>query len=273
MIFEATFKVFSLVSGRRFMSDLAEAQAKGYLSRVPHFNSIFNYLEMPELTPILHALIERSSLALKAIETMFAVDSSGFSTARFVTWYNTRYGHEQDNHDWIKAHLMCGVKTNIVTSVEITGRYEHDSTQFVSLVNATARNFHLDEVTADKAYLSRNHVELVASKGGTAYIPFKSNTTGESGGSDVWEKLWHFYCLNRETFLDHYHRRSNVESTFSMIKAKFGNALRSKTDQGQINELLCKVLCHNICVVIQSMYELGIEPSFDTTTYDTNALA
>jgi hypothetical protein len=28
------------------------------------------------------------------------------------------------------------------------------------------------------------------------------------------------------------------------------------------NELLCKVLCHNICYVIQSMYELGIELRF-----------
>jgi transposase len=262
MVFAAAFKVYSTVSCRRFMTDLAEAHGKGFLSRTPHYNSIFNYLDMPEMTPILRSLIERSSLALKAIETNFAVDSSGFSVARFVSWYNVRYEHAQDNHDWIKAHLMCGVKTNIVTSVEITGRYTHDATQFEPLVNTTARNFQIEDVTADKAYLSRRHLEHVASKGGTAYIPFKSNSTGETGGSDVWGKLWHLYCLKRETFLEHYHQRSNVESTYSMIKAKFGNALRSKTDQGQINELLCKVLCHNICCVIQSMHELGIEAQF-----------
>jgi hypothetical protein len=39
-------------------------------------------------------------------------------------------------------------------------------------------------------------------------------------------------------------------------------AMRSKTETAQMNELLCKVLCHNICVLIQSMYELGIEPQF-----------
>ena len=59
-----------------------------------------------------------------------------------------------------------------------------------------------------------------------------------------------------------YHKRSNVESTFSMIKAKFGGAIRSKGDTAIINEALCKVLCHNICCVIQSMHELGIEPTF-----------
>lgn len=38
--------------------------------------------------------------------------------------------------------------------------------------------------------------------------------------------------------------------------------LRSKTRTAQINEALCKVLAHNLCCLIQSMYELGIEPTF-----------
>lgn len=98
--------------------------------------------------------------------------------------------------------------------------------------------------------------------GATAFIPFKSNTTGDSGGSAEWERLWHLFSLNRPTFLDHYHQRSNVESTFAMIKAKFGAAIRSKGEIAQVNELLAKVLCHNVCCVIQSMFELGIEAQF-----------
>ena len=62
----------------------------------------------------------------------------------------------------------------------------------------------------------------------------------------------------------HYHRRSNVETAFSMIKRKFGDSLRSKCDTSMINEALCKILCHNIVVVIHEMYELGIRPDFGT---------
>lgn len=62
--------------------------------------------------------------------------------------------------------------------------------------------------------------------------------------------------------MENYHKRSNVETTFSMIKRKFGERLRTKTETAQKNELLCKILCHNICVVIQSMYELGITVTF-----------
>ena len=51
-----------------------------------------------------------------------------------------------------------------------------------------------------------------------------------------------------------------------MIKSRFSGHIRSKTDTAIVNELLCKVLCHNICVVIQPMYELGIEPTFCAET-------
>lgn len=68
----------------------------------------------------------------------------------------------------------------------------------------------------------------------------------------------------RRWFLQQYHKRSNVESTFSMIKAKFGDSLRSKTETAQVNEALCKVPAHNICCLIQSMSELKIKPEFWT---------
>lgn len=62
--------------------------------------------------------------------------------------------------------------------------------------------------------------------------------------------------------MQYYHKRSNVETTFMMIKTKFGDSLRSKTTRAMINEALCKVLCHNICCLINAMYELGLKPKF-----------
>ncbi len=45
----------------------------------------------------------------------------------------------------------------------------------------------------------------------------------------------------------------------SMIKAKFGDVVRRRSDIGQLNE----VLCPNICVLIQAIHALRIEPTFD----------
>ena len=86
------FKVYSTFSGRRFQTDLDDAVVAGLLSRPVRYNTIFDYLENPILTPILIAMIHRSSLPLKSIESDFAVDSSGFSTSRFVRWFDHKYG-------------------------------------------------------------------------------------------------------------------------------------------------------------------------------------
>jgi len=264
MIFSAAFKTFSTVSGRRFVSDLRDAHGKGYLSKMPSYNAIFDYLKMESLTPLLKDLIAQSSLPLKSIETAFAVDSSGFSTTSYVRWFDVKYGKDEDWHDWIKMHLMCGTSTHIVTSVELSRARHHDSPFFKPLVDATAQSgFNMQEISADKGYISSDNLHTAVEHGAIPYIPFKSNVNIKRG-DDLWKKLYHFYSFKREEFLAHYHRRSNVETVFAMIKAKFGEKLRCKTETAQINEALCKVLCHNLCVVIQSMYELGVDPTFCT---------
>ena len=159
---------------------------------------------------------------------------------------------------------MCGVKTNVVTAIEITDRFAGDSPHFKPLVEATAQNFYMmQEVSADKAYISDNNLKAVFAAHAMPYIPFKSNSTAETKRkSDIWKRMYHYYAYNQEWFMSHYHKRSNVETTMMMIKSKFGDALRSKTKRAQINEALCKILCHNICCLIQSMYELGLKPKF-----------
>ena len=107
-----------------------------------------------------------------------------------------------------------------------------------------------------QAHLSLENTDAITNAGGTPYIAIKSKTTGMIGGS--FEAMYHSFCLNRDAYLTHYHKRSNVESTMNMMKAKFGDSVRSKTDVAMTNEALCKVLCHNLCCLISAIYELGL---------------
>jgi transposase len=169
---------------------------------------------------------------------------------------------------------MCGVRTNVVTAVEMTDYRGADSPQFRPLLATTAQNFTIRDVTADKAYSSKANLQAVEDAGGTAFVPFKAHRTGPVPAihapeamlpqfSTAWEKMYALFVYQRDTFLARYHVRSNVETTFSMIKRKFGDSLRSKSDVGQINEVLAKVIAHNLCVIIASIYELGLEmPTF-----------
>lgn len=260
MVYSLIFKVYSTLSTRRFMSDLREASERGHIGKVPHYNSIIGYLEKPELTALLRELIIETSKPLKAVETDFACDSSGFTTSRFHRWFDHKYGKQRQEHDWVKVHIMCGVKTNVVTAVEIKEKLAQDSPHLPTLLDTTAKTFKISDVCADKGYGSINNTNEIARHGGMPYIAFKSIHTGKGGG--LWEKMFHYFQFQRDEFLTHYHKRSNVESTFSMIKRKFGDFLRSKTDTAMVNEALCKLLAHNIVVLIHEIHELGIEATF-----------
>ncbi len=263
-LFAATFKIYSTLSARRFMCDLEEAHRRGHVGQVPCFNSVLNCLDNADVKPILFDLIRQSALPLREVDTDFAVDSSGFMTSRFVRWFDQKYGSTKQAHEWVKVHIITGVKTNIIAAVEILDKQANDFPQLPALVRAAAKGFRVAEVSADKAYAGRENFDAVAEVGGTLYAAFKSNTTGSVGG--LFEKMFHLFCLNREDYLRHYHKRSNVESTFSMVKRKFGDSLRSKSDAAMVNEALAKLLCHNLVVVIHEMYELGIDPTFGAPT-------
>jgi Transposase DDE domain/SWIM zinc finger len=259
-VFAMAFKVYCGFSARRFSTDLDEAHEKGHVSRPIPGMKVTSFFEDPYFTPILKELIGHSARPLRVIETEFAIDSSGFSSSRFERWFDHKYGITRQKCVWVKTHIACGVKTNVVTAVRILDKDAGDCPQFVPLVKETEKRFEIGEVSADKAYASLENFEAVAACGGEAFIAFKSNATGGVGGQ--FEKAFHFFQFQREEFLKHYHKRSNVESTFSAIKRKFGDSVMSKTDTAMVNETLCKILCNNLTCLIQEQETLGIVPVF-----------
>jgi len=267
-VFCAVMKVYGGASGRRTACDLREYAERGLIDRAPHCNSVSKALENPDLTPILKAMIEESAAPLKSVETDFAVDSSGFSTLQYERWYSAKYGREMTRSQWLKAHVMVGTTTNVVTCAEISPNYgptAQDTLHLPALLKRTTQRFNVEKVSADKAYLTKRNFVAIDEAGAFPLIPFKSNSVpfhATGAGSDRWRKMYYFFTHRQAEFLQHYHRRSNVETTFSMIKAKFGSAIRSKTPVAQVNEVLCKLLAHNLCCLVQAFYELGIDAEF-----------
>lgn len=258
VLFCLILKVYERNCSRRFTGYLGESIARGFITRQPHFNSICNYFRKDWMTFVLSDLVTFSSLPLAAIETSFSVDSSGFGTSQKERWYDVKYGNSEDWHGWIKAHIICGNLTKTVVSIIISPAYANDSPFFIPLVGNAARYFQLEEVLADAAYSSKENLEFVEGKKAKVFIPFKSNAVVGTK-SEVWNKLLHFYSFHQTEFHERYKNRSNVETAFSAIKLKFGENLRSFAERGQINELLAKIVCHNLSVLVRSIYELKIE--------------
>ena len=268
VVFALGVKTYSTLSARRATSLVRDAAARGLMDAAPSYNSALRYLESAALTDVLRMLIEESAKPLAAVESDFAIDSTGIGTTTYRRWFDHKWGKERSTQAWVKVHAMTGVTTNIVTAIRATAEESADAPQLPALLARTAENFDVREVSGDKAYSSRRNLRAVQAVGATPFIPFKARTTGsptshhEPGFDGLWMRMWAYYQYRQPEFMTHYHKRSNVETTFSMVKAKFGGSVRAKTPTAQVNEALLKFLCHNIVVLIQSIYELDIEPAF-----------
>ena len=139
------------------MSDMQIAKEKGYVNATPCYASVGHFMQKKEVTPLLAQMVTITSSPLKSIEHDFAIDSTGFGTSICQRWYSFKHGKEISSRKWIKCHFMTGVKSNIITSVKITSEFDNDSPELKALVNETAKNFEMEEVSADKAYLSKDN--------------------------------------------------------------------------------------------------------------------
>jgi transposase len=260
LVFQAVMKVYVMLSGRRMRSDLEASAAKGYLQHVGHENCVFNFLGDPATTPILTALVEQSAAPLAAIEAgQYAIDSTGFSTAVYDRWFSQKHGKLCSQNAWVKLHIACGTVTHAVTSALVTS--EGDCPQLPALLARTRAHHDVRELSADKAYASVDNHEVLDRLGVAAYIPFKDNAV-VNPKSPAWSRHLCEFLLNQDKFLPHYHRRSNVETTFAMIKAKFGAAVRARLAIAQVNEVLAKCVAHNLCCVVKAIFTAGLAPTF-----------
>lgn len=262
VIYGAVMKVYTTVSGRRATTDIRACADAGYVEHAPSYNTLFRYVERASLKPLLTKLVEESAMPLKAIESAFAADATGFATSTYARWYDHKYGQEKKVQRWLKAHAMVGTATHVITAVEVTDGHENDSPHLKPLLATTqTRGWTMKEVSADKGYLSNENLMAVEDTGATVYIPFKVNSS-PTGETEAWQRLFHLFSLHRREWLDRYHLRSNSETVFSSVKRKFGGSVRSKLPAAQENEVLLKLLCSNLSMLVHAIHELGIEPKF-----------
>ena len=266
IVYSAAMKVYTGMSARRAMTDLDWCEERKHIEKAPSFNSIFRYMENPAMTPLLQMLIHESAEPLAACETeqQYAVDSTGFATATYGSYCANKHGETKEKkvQKYVKAHIIAGTHTHVVTWVEPTEGYVHDSLIMPKLVEESAKHYPMKEVSADKGYLSKANAAAIGKSGAVPYIMFKDNSRG-SKGPVAWNSMWHHFSSEREEYLQKYHRRSNVETVFHMVKSKFGERLKSKVLTAQYNEILLKYLCHNLSCLTAAIHTLGIDPKFE----------
>jgi transposase len=146
----------------------------------------------------------------------------------------------------------------VVCAVSTIGK-RNDSTQFETMIKMVSTVFKIKEWLGDAGYLSRKACNLVSKLHGIPFFWPKSNSTAKSKGSYAWSDMINMFKNNLEMFKKHYHQRSKVESVFSSIKAYFGSTVSSRRIEGQLNELLFKVLAYDLCRLGEVTYYMKID--------------
>jgi hypothetical protein len=174
-------------------------------------------------------------------------------------WFDQKHGKLCAAHPWVKLHVMCGTVTHAVTSARVSS--EGDCPQLPALLARTREHHDVREVSGDKAYSSVDNHDVLESFGVEAFIPFKVNAVANPK-APVWSRHLCEFTLHQEWFLAHYHRRSNVETVFAMIKARFGASVASRLPTAQINEVLAMCVAHNLCCLVKAIFTAGLAPTF-----------
>jgi len=255
---------YSGLSTWRIESELKMAKALGFLDNVYKRTALGSYLRKTEITTHLDALYKKLAEPIAHIETQLAVDATGVSVAYGrKRWVEIRTEHRR-HRNYKKLHAICGCKTNVVFAASITKGTAHDSPPFEKLITDLKVSGSMKELSADAAYVSRKNAHLISSKGMTPYLFPRSNIkkTLSFGTSEAWGKMIRLWRDHQDVFAMHYHQRSNVECTFSMLKRKFGYYTRAKNDISQTNEILTKVVCLNAAILAEAILEFKLEPQF-----------
>jgi transposase len=229
---------------------------------IPCFKTLSNYRENNLLQITLDKLIEESSKPLSVIEHNFATDATGIRTNLFSSWYSIRCKKEIKRRDHLTIHITTGVKSNIVTALNVEIKSGNDNKIMREHVDKTNENFKINEWSGDGRYWCKDNCRKVTEVGAKPYFMVWKNWSGKSRGCMPWKIMNLESKNNPEEYGKHYHKRSNVESTNHSKKALFGNKVYSRLPSARINEEILRWINHNINVLNRAKYEWKINPKF-----------
>ena len=183
------------------------------------------------------------------------IDSSGIRIIGSSIWYCLRINKVITKRDCDKTHIAVSSNFMFIMNWKITAYRKNDCPFFKILLKPFKI---LGIVSADKGYLSRENFQLVADKGGRAFIPFKkgkkTGSTAKAGGSPAWKVAFYFWKTLNGIYMAIYHRRSRVECVFSALKRRYGDNLYCKSATMRRKEMALRFLAYNLRLLIYYQY-------------------
>lgn len=234
--------------------------------RIPHRNSISNYMRLAWLRPVLEALVNTSSKPLIPYSgVLYAVDSTPILAPGYYKSKDRKTDELYERREWFRLHMICDVLTGVVTAARADSKRVAEQKYFQVLLGETmCLGFHVEAISADKNYCIKANVGWAKDRGVQSYITVKRNAKRSKKNSDpAWDENYERAKSDDPEVKLKFHKRNIIESVNAFIKGKYIGEVLSKSEDGRYNEALCKVICRNLIVLIRYSRMLGFTTEFE----------
>ena len=147
----------------------------------------------------------------------------------------------------MKTSLSVDTDQQVITGLKISPHPVHDILHAKKLLKQCHRSRHSDLYVMVKGYDSEEIHELIQDTlGSCSLIPVRNRKRKRISG---------YYRRRMARLFDEekYHQRNKVETVFSVLKRKFGEALKSRKYRLQIKEIKIKIILYNISKMISTL--------------------
>ena len=226
------------------------------LKRMFHFTTLQKFLQRFDSSifdQLITAVFSQINATQRPIDV--AIDGSGFTSSYSSRYFVMRINRETGYRSFMKMSIAVDPRSRALLAVKCRKAPAHDTKDFIPLLRRANKcvNQRIRNVIADRAYDSCKNFHFVEKElHADAIIPLRVFRRSRAGRSTIRK---HRPILPDSRI---YGRRNLAETTFSVIKRKFGGDLRSRLTEVKKKEMKLKALVYNLCILTTKRYHFII---------------